>query len=251
MKIYLVSKTVLNSPLVEQFIEDENTKWRRDDSASSNEEIVELSGRVCYMSFGESQSPRNNEEYIRNLIKMGHESVLEHACWTFIVTGVTRAFTHQLVRHRVGFSYSQLSQQYHDESEAKFIPPIELNRKSKAYSNWKEQARFSLDNYKETIAKMFNGRKLSDIDKEERRQIRSVARSILPNCIETKIAVTANARAIRHFLKIRGVIEGDLEMRYFSSKLLNIFKKDSPHLFQDIHVIEKHFDGHPILRVEE
>jgi flavin-dependent thymidylate synthase len=77
------------------------------------EKIVENAGRVCYLSF-ENLSGRSTELYIQNLIRQGHESVLEHASWTFVLTGVSRSFSHQMVRHRAGFAYSQLSQQYVD-----------------------------------------------------------------------------------------------------------------------------------------
>ncbi|MDU6092992.1 MAG: FAD-dependent thymidylate synthase, partial [Staphylococcus lugdunensis] len=109
------------------FLNENGLTWIQKGNATEAEHLVEASGRLCYMSFGEqNQSPRNTNEYIMNLIVQGHESVLEHLNWTFLITGVSRAFTHQLVRHRAGFSYSQLSQQYHDESEAEFVVPIEV-----------------------------------------------------------------------------------------------------------------------------
>ena len=108
------------------FLNDEGTNWRRTQGATGIEELIEVSGRVCYMSFGPDQSPRPNRDYVANLLRMRHESVLEHASWTLLLTGVSRAFTHQLVRHRAGFSYSQLSQQYHDERDATFVEPSSL-----------------------------------------------------------------------------------------------------------------------------
>ncbi len=213
------------------------------------DELVEFSGRVCYMSFGDKQSPRNNNSYIKNIIKNGHESILEHAVWSFFVTGVTRSFSHQLVRHRVGFSFSQLSQQYHDESDAEFIPPIGLDPTSLAYEVWNNQTALAKKVYNKSINKMIGKRNLREIPKEELRLIRETSRSLLPNCTETKVAVTANARAIRNFLKIRGVIEGDLEMRFFSTKLLSLLKPEAPAIFHDLEVIEKHSDGYPIIRV--
>lgn len=110
--------------------------WQQDDRATDAERLVEFAGRVCYLSFGHRQSPRSNAEYIANLIRRGHHSVLEHAAWTFVLAGVSRAFTHQLVRHRVGFSFSQLSQQYHDEREAPVVRPSELNRSARAAAAW-------------------------------------------------------------------------------------------------------------------
>src|SRR5579872_3130893 len=105
-RIYLISRPTFDFHSLSEFLELEGVSWRRTEGSTSAEEVIEVSGRVCYMSFGRKQSPRTTPEYIGNLVEMGHESVLEHACWTFLVTGVSRAFSHQLVRHRVGFSFS-------------------------------------------------------------------------------------------------------------------------------------------------
>src|SRR5208282_5230463 len=103
------------------YLPAEQATWRETMCATAAERVVEFAGRVCYMSFGPRQSDKSNRDYIHNLIRNGHESVLEHAVWTIAVCGISRAFSHQLVRHRVGFGFSQLSQQYHDESEARFV----------------------------------------------------------------------------------------------------------------------------------
>ena len=84
------------------------------------EGLIEVSGRVCYMSFGSKRRRRTNKDYIGHILEVGHGSVLEHAAWNFIITGVSRSFTHELIRHRAGFGYSQLIQRYVDESSADF-----------------------------------------------------------------------------------------------------------------------------------
>src|SRR5689334_13364185 len=114
--VYLISSPRFKIAEFNRFLAAERLQWKRTPHSAPAEELVEVSGRICYLSFGALQSPRSNREYIQNLIDREHESVLEHASWTFLLTGVSRAFTHQLVRHRVGFSFSQLSQQYHDET---------------------------------------------------------------------------------------------------------------------------------------
>ena len=110
--------------------------WQLDETATDAEKLIEFAGRVCYMSFGNKQSPKTNFEYIRHLISQGHDSVLEHASWSFIIQGVSRALTHQLVRHRIGFSFSQLSQQYVDHSEVQFVPPPGLVESDPLYAEW-------------------------------------------------------------------------------------------------------------------
>lgn len=141
VRLYLISRPALIAQNIEKFLDDEGTSWRRSPGATAAEEIVELGGRLCYMSFGSDQSPKTTSEYIANLISLGHESVLEHTTWTILITGVSRAFSHQLVRHRVGFAFSQLSQQYHHETDAKFVVPEFLDGHARATSKKHEAVR--------------------------------------------------------------------------------------------------------------
>jgi thymidylate synthase (FAD) len=214
------------------------------------ENIVEAAGRLCYMSFGSRQFRKCNRDYIHNLIKQGHESVLEHVSWSFILTGVSRAFTHQLVRHRVGFSFSQLSQQYHDENDATFVMPTIIDRFENLAESWRRSVRQSKRAYQELLSHLQSEtyKKLTPLEKKEfHRAVRTAARSVLPNATETKIFVTANARAIRHFLAVRGGIPGDEEMRSVSALLLETLSQEAPSLFSDFS-IEQMADGSPIVR---
>jgi len=243
-RIYLLSRPSFDVEAFFAFLSQQGTGWRRSAGATQAEEIVEIAGRVCYMSFGERQSPRDNRSYLENLIKSGHESVLEHVNWTFLMEGVSRAFTHQLVRHRPGWAYSQLSQQYHDEAGAAFVEPEELRQHPEALEQWREameQARAAYIKLNELL-----GSAIDHAGREEMRAIRSASRSVLPNATETKIVVTANARALRHFLQVRGSIEGDSEMRRVSAELLKLLMREAPKLFEDFE-ISTLADGSPIV----
>lgn len=178
-----------------------------------------------------------NAKYISNLIDKGHESVLEHANWTLLLDGVSRAFSHQLVRHRIGFSFSQLSQQYHEETEAESICPANLNDSSnpEAYKLWETSMEQSKQTYEKLLTMLADPKK--DLSFEEMRDIRSAARSVLPNATETSIMITANARALRHFLDIRGNIIGDPEMRKVSAEIYKIMNTSAPSLFFDFETI--------------
>lgn len=251
--IHLIGRVQFDFEAFSTFLRDENVGWRRTDGALPPEEVVEVAGRTCYMSFGQAQSPRSTGEFIQNLIAMGHESVLEHASWTFVLTNVSRAFTHQLVRHRVGFAFSQLSQQYHDEHDAKFVMPAHLESFPEAREAWIKAINATKEAYASINALLLQeGLSLSeDLDKKElNRAIRSAARSVLPNATETKIVMTANARALRHFFKVRGSIPGDIEMRLVAAGLLQIVKDEAPGMFFDF-IIEKLSDGSPIVRKVE
>ncbi|HEJ7113753.1 TPA: FAD-dependent thymidylate synthase [Serratia marcescens] len=239
LKVRCLSKPNFNLSEFLKFLADENLDWHRTSSSTPAEELVEVAGRICYMSFGEGkQSPRRNNEYIDNLIRQGHESVLEHVNWSFLMSGVSRAFTHQLVRHRIGFSYSQLSQQYHDESNASFVLPVEIKNNPELCEVWKRNIHNSVAMYKEIMGRVYADDSINGHSKKEiLRSLRSASRSILPNATETKIIVTANARAIRHFLIMRGGIDGDHEMRSISYEIYKIVSLDAPALFQDFKVV--------------
>lgn len=249
-KLFLVARSTFDYNAFLQFLADEQVSWLQTPSAADPENIVEAAGRVCYMSFGTRQYRKDNREYIHNLLRQGHESVLEHVSWSFILTGVSRGFSHQLVRHRVGFAFSQLSQQYHDEKEARFVEPSIIARFPHLSELWRRSVDDARHVYQELVAFLNTEefRVLSQLDKREfQRAMRTAARSVLPSATATKIFITANARAIRHFLTVRGGIPGDAEMRAVSALILSTLSKEAPALFADF-TLETWSDGLPIVR---
>src|SRR6266481_4303715 len=152
LKIFLVSEPSFDLAEMDEFLRESHTSWRRTARTKPGEQIVEAAGRICYMSFGEKQSPRDTHEYVKRLVDQGHESVLEHVNWGFILSGVSRAFTHQLVRHRVGFSFSQLSQQYHDENDASFVMPNIIARFPHLTEYWSRSVNESKHAYQQLLA---------------------------------------------------------------------------------------------------
>jgi thymidylate synthase (FAD) len=248
LRIYVIGRSHLNLDDLNRFLQEHNITWKRSEDAAHGEEIAEIAGRVCYMSFGKRQK-QSNGAFIRHLIEKGHESVLEHVNWTFLITGVSRAFTHQLVRHRVGFSFSQLSQQYFDHTEAEFLKPPILAKFPKACAAWEKAVGAARESYKDILgelAELQNPDKNGITKKEIKRLIRSSARSVLPNATETKIVITANARAIRHFLGVRGSIPGDEEMRRVCGELLKLLKIEAPAFFMDFE-LKSLADGSPVV----
>jgi thymidylate synthase (FAD) len=231
-RLYVVARPALDEAEIARFLDDEGTEWRRTSSAQQAEELIELAGRLCYFSFGKRQSPRDASAYIRRLVDAGHHSVLEHAAWSFVLTGVSRGFSHQMVRHRIGFSYSQLSQQYHDEREALAVVPPAIEGNPELVVTWHEaveQARMAYRTLLDTMERATQ----EPLRGEQLRLVRTAARSVLPAATETKICFTANARAIRHFLAERGNLEGDEEMRVVSALLFRAMKREAPLLVPD------------------
>src|SRR5690348_7510784 len=130
-QVFLLARQQLDAAAVDQFVADEGLTWTTDTSSAA-EQIVEVGGRVCYMSFGKGR--KSNHEYIANILEAKHGSVIEHATWTLLFTGVSRSLTHELIRHRAGFSFSQLSQRYVDESTADFVEPEAIAANPEAHA---------------------------------------------------------------------------------------------------------------------
>src|SRR6476620_5646731 len=114
--------------------------------STDGEQLAEFAGRVCYMS-QHNPAKRSTREYLDNIKKQGHGSVLEHANYTLLLEGVSRSLTHELVRHRAGFAYSQLSQRYVDESEANFVVPPAIVGDEALEKEWREQIEAAQKSY--------------------------------------------------------------------------------------------------------
>lgn len=228
--VYLVGRQVVDEKEIDRFLADHEITWSTD-TAMVAERLCEMAGRVCYMSFGKGR--KSNAEYLSNIIGVGHGSVLEHAAWNFVITGVSRSFTHELVRHRAGFGYSQLSQRYVDESTADFVEPDCIAEDAELHTIWVESIRQSHEAYcrlVEGLARKYSSEPSATL---RRKLARQAARSVLPNATETKIFVTANARALRHFIELRANEHAEIEIRAVAILILRLLQKESPNIFGD------------------
>lgn len=227
--VYLIGRQSLDRAAIDRFLGDHGVTWQTDTEVGA-EALAEMAGRVCYMSYGKGR--KTNREFLGHIVDVGHGSVLEHAVWSFLITGVSRSFTHELIRHR-HFSYSQLSQRYVDESESAFIEPDEIAADPGLHATWCEAvnaARAAYDKLSAGLEQRFT----SIPDRTLRRKMaRQAARSVLPNATETKIFVTGNARALRHFIELRGSEHAEVEIRKVAVQVLEIMRKESPSLFAD------------------
>ena len=233
-QVFLLARQTFQPEIAEQFIESEGMTWETD-TPSAAEQVVEFGGRVCYMSFGKGR--KTNREYIGNILESKHGSVIEHAVWTFLITGISRSLTHELIRHRAGFSYSQLSQRYVDETTADFVEPDAIAANPEAHALFEEaimQARTAYIKLVELLDAQF----VHVTNKTLRRKMaRQAARAVLPNATETKIVVTANARAWRHFIEMRASEFAEPEIRKLAITILRALQQEAPNLFGDYEVI--------------
>src|SRR5437870_8899906 len=233
--VYLVGRQVVDDRFLDRFLADHGVSWQTDTEIAA-EHLVEAAGRVCYMSFAKPR-PGGNQAYIGHILEVGHGSVLEHAVWNFIFTGISRTCTHELIRHRAGWGYSQLSQRYVDESVAEYVEPDCIAADPELHKIWLDAVAQSHQAYVK-LAEGLQERMRDEPDKTLRRKLaRQAARSVLPNATETKIFVTANARALRHFIELRGSRHGDVEIRKLAVQVLRLMQKEAPHIFGDYQLV--------------
>lgn len=242
----------------QEFLGHPGIQWKSD-SEVAGEEIAEFAGRLCYLSFGEDagisgghrsiRGRTSNRDYVDNLLRVKHGSVLEHAVWSLLLEGVSRSLTHELIRHRAGFAYSQLSQRYVDESEVGFVLPPEIVDGSDAFELWSASCRRSLEDYRALLEKIEAQVGHLESATLRRKRARETARAVLPNCAETKIVVTGNARAWRHFLELRGAPGADAEIRRLAFAVHTVLCAESEHLFGDLRVARTE-DGTEYLHTE-
>ena len=237
-KVYLLGEPSLVAEELQRFLDDEGLIFSTD-TPVAGEILAEIADRTCYMSFGKGR--KTNLEYLGNIVSSKHGSVLEHVIWNLLITGISRSLTHELVRHRAGFGYSQLSQRYVDESTASYVVPPLYQKNEELRRKWTETIEFVRKAYAE-IAEM-SGRhvqeKYPEMSKRDQRKLtRQAARSVLPNACETKIFVTGNSRSWRHFLELRGNPHADTEIRLLAVEIFKTLKKHSPNIFNDLKLIE-------------
>jgi len=248
-KVYLLGRQAIVEEELTRFLSDEGLQFATD-TAEAAEVLAEIAGRTCYMSFGRGR--KSNQEYIENILSSKHGSVLEHAVWNLLITGISRALTHELVRHRAGFGYSQLSQRYVDESDARYVVPPLYQQNEDLRNKWQatvDLVRAAYENLAAATTDFVQQQHPEMPPRDRRKWARQAARSILPNACETKIFVTGNSRAWRHFLELRGSIHADTEIRLLAVEVARVLTKEAPNIFHDVEIIDEP-DGMPSVRVQ-
>lgn len=214
-----------------QFVEPAHLPVQWSGTATPGERLAEYAGRVCYMS-QHNPAGRTTEAYLGNILAQGHGSVFEHANYSLLLEGVSRSLTHELIRHRAGFAYSQLSQRYVDASDTGFVLPPAIAVTS-AEAEWCAQMASALTTY-QSLATQLELEYAWVTDKVHRRKMaREAARSVLPNSTETKLVVTANMRAWRTMLELRSSEGAELEIRRLAVALIKFFQVEAPGFVQD------------------
>ena len=241
--VYLVTRSNLDEDGMSQFFRDEAPDgWLRA-AQESPESIAEAAARLCYMSFEKGRT--DIQDFMQNILSQKHGSVLEHVSFGFIFAGVSRTLTHELVRHRAGFAYSQLSQRY--VGNPGFVVPPDVQGNPLALDLWRTSVEDAAREYDTMVEALMDSEEAKALPRTARiKFVRQAARSVLPGCTETKIFVTANVRAWRHFLEMRGSEHAEPEIRRLALLVLEQLEAESPLLFGDFERVD--VDGVTVIR---
>jgi thymidylate synthase (FAD) len=228
-KVTVLARPVFTTP------EHLGVNWIGD--STDGERLAEFAGRLCYMS-QHNPAGRSTRDYLENIKKQGHGSVLEHANYSLLLEGVSRSLTHELVRHRAGFAYSQLSQRYVDESEASFVVPPAIAGDEALEGAWRAQIEGAQSTYVALVAQLMERYGWVADRVHRRKMAREAARGVLPNSTETKIVVTGNARAWRTMLELRSSEGAELEIRRLAVGVLRVLQEEAPGFFSDFEIYQ-------------
>jgi thymidylate synthase (FAD) len=218
-----------------QFIEPAHLPVQWKGESSDGERIAEFAGRLCYMS-QHNPAGRTTAEYLQNILRQGHGSVFEHATYVMLIEGISRSCSHELVRHRAGWGFSQLSQRYVDESHAAFVMPPAIMGDPELEKQWTDQVQAAQSAYVESVERLMARYQWVDDKVHRRKMAREAARSVLPNATEVKIVVSANVRAWRTMLELRLGEGAELEIRRMSVACLRVLQQEAPALFADFEI---------------
>jgi len=207
---------------------------------TDGEKLIKAAGQLCYASFLGKFTPNSElPTYLDNINKQGHGSVTEGANYTFFFGGVSRSWSHEAVRHRAGMSPAQLSQRYVDGRALRFIMRPEYTNSAAEADLFKARCDWFASQYEALALRLVNTGviRTGNMSKTDaRKAVNQVARELLPNCTETALVITGNARAWRHFISMRASLHAEPEIRRTAWWVASILKQPAvaPHLFADV-----------------
>ncbi|MFA5073611.1 MAG: FAD-dependent thymidylate synthase [Nitrospirota bacterium] len=192
------------------------------------EEVVAMAAKLCYSSAGMEELQKKIETkdqagFVEKLIGVGHSSPLEHISFTFGIEGISRACSHQLVRHRIA-SYSQQSQRYVRADGFDYIIPPSIKQDVNLVREFEHCMEEAQQNYTKILKRLEELGYQGEAGQQD-------ARYLLPNAAETKIIVTMNARELVHFFKLRCCNRAQWEIRAMAERMLGLVKNIAPTIF--------------------
>lgn len=220
--------------------------WKSSPVNLDSEDVVEVGGRLCYRSWEPELNPNvkkvreNRKEYLENILKSGHGSVLEHVSFSFIFHNVSRVFTHELVRHRVGVAISQESLRFVRLTEIPFWFPPDV---PEIHDLLEELVDFS-EKIQQRAQERFDW---DSLPFSKKKSITSALRRAAPIGLGTGLLWTANVRTIRHVISMRTALGAEIEMRTVFNKVAELMEEVCPDLFQDMYYEEVEEGSPPVV----
>jgi thymidylate synthase (FAD) len=208
-------------------------------------QLCKTAGQTCYMSFGPRRTTNENAAaYIERLTSAGHGSVLEHSSFNFLLYGISRSVTHELVRHRAGTAFSQVSQRYVSGAVLRFVERPEYQEDEELHRLFEERADRAAAEYEamaeQLLERQEGGASMlsADFKTDARKKVQQTARSLLPNETEAPMVFTGNVRALRHIIEMRADAHAESEIRNLALRIFLCLRTADPILFGDYELAE-------------
>lgn len=274
-KVFLLAKTALSDEGVIEYlrsigqekwfdercdfeIDEHGQRWRLGTKCSEGETLVEFGGKLCYRSwapYDETNKQGTNpnvskvrddtKEYLGNILRQRHGSIFEHVSCTFLAANVSRVFTHELVRHRAGFAYSQESMRYVRLSEIPFWLPADARDNPEGEAIIRETVGY-LEGVQCRLMQAYRVDEQKDFGIKKR--LTSFFRRLAPDGVATNIMFTGNLRAFRHVISLRTALAAEEEIRIVFSEIAETLAREYPLIFQDM---TKNKDGEYVFEFDK
>ena len=203
-------------------------------------QLCKTAGQTCYASFGPRRSKNDvAAAYLERLTSAGHGSVLEHSNFSFLLYGISRSVTHELVRHRAGAAFSQISQRYVSGSVLRFVERPEYQEDGELHRLFGERADRAAAEYEAMAEQLLERQEggasmlTADYKTDARKKVQQTARSLLPNETEAPMVFTGNVRALRHIIEMRAEAHAESEIRNLALRIFLCLRTSDPILFGD------------------
>jgi len=246
-EVYFIAKTQINNEEIERyFLDIGDPKFRPSLEVSDGENLAEIAGRMCYRSWqaydpnkpnatnpNVSKVREGNEQYLGNVIKQKHGSILEHVHATFIIRNISRICTHEIIRHRAGISPSQESLRYVRLDELSFYMP-EIFKENDTARDLIIKTVEHLEEIQKKLAEIYDIDNIKDF--HIKKQLTSAFRRVAPEGLATSILLTGNMRAWRHIIEMRTSEAAEEEIRIVTAKIGDVLYNEYPNIFQDMSI---------------
>jgi len=241
-KVFLLTETKASTEGVGDFLSELGVPDWHTDSRSDGEMLIEIAGKSCYLSFDTSLNKnltrtgtRDNETYIQEgIISTKHGSVLEHPTVTFALVHVSRVFTHELVRHRVGTAFSQVSGRYVRTDEINMFYPSVLHKYGEEMRALWSKAQSEMENWIKEMERITDINNIKDFSLKKK--LTSAFRRLIGNGQENHIIFSCNHRTLRHVIAMRTAPEAEEEIRIVFGKIFDIVKYRYKGIYADASV---------------